>query len=218
MTTIASSSATGGAPAPPRATSSPRATDGKAFSADAARALAWLLRGDEIADENEARCIVDLLYHVNPVGFETYRGAAQQFRTQWNRERSALKSGPGAICLEESVYKPWTSDRSHPLAGAGGLAWGDPAAHMTDVLERFGLSLSGLGRYAPDHLGALLEFLAFLIENRGQGDAACFCADHLDWLPALRAEAVKYGPTPILVLLLDAAERLVDGIASQIAR
>lgn len=128
------------------------------------------------------------------------------------RERS-FAGGFGSTCLEESFFKPWTGDESHPLHGTLGLAWGDPAAHMLRTLDRFGIELDPHGDAAPDHAAILLEFLAFLLANRPEEEVISFCKDHLDWLPELRRRA-EADSEVLLSALVAIAEGLVELIIS----
>jgi hypothetical protein len=139
----------------------------------------------------------------------------QGLAKQRNMQRYLFAGLPDTLSLEESVYKAWTTDPSHPLARRKGLAWGDPAAHMMEMLDRFGLMPDPQNSKPPDHIAVLLEFLSFLLETRPVGEAASFCADHLDWLPHLRAEAAAHGIAGVFLSLVLAAEQLADRISMQ---
>ncbi len=136
-----------------------------------------------------------------------------EFMRKWNKEVCPWLVTPTALPLEESVYKPWTSDESHPFKEERGLAWGDPAEHMLSLFEIFGMDAAYRTKVSPDHLSMLLDFLAMLLENRPKNEVVHFCRDHLDWLPELVKSAQNVGAPPGLVLVVRAAEALVGIVA-----
>ncbi len=176
--------------------------------------LARLLGSAEPLGQAEAEEALDLLGRVPGGWFGEYDGDSEGFAVAWNRQRDLFKGLPNLLPLEESFYKEWTTDRSHPLAGRKELAWGDPAAHVLAMLDNFGLALSSEDPRSPDHLAVLLEFLGFLIENRSIGEAAAFCRDHLDWLPDLRREATSRGIEAVLQEMVRTVESLVNDITT----
>ena len=116
--------------------------------------------------------------------------------------------------MEESFYKPWTTDPSHPLKGTTGLVRGDPAAHMAHLLETFGLRLDVDDGRAPDHISVLLKFLVFLLERRPGEEACSFCRDHLDWLRDLEGHLVDREAGRVLAPLVRTARNLVSTLIS----
>jgi hypothetical protein len=133
---------------------------------------------------------------------------ASTFEKRWNEQAYAFLHEK-SISLEESVYKFWTSETAHPLSNVKGLAWGDPATHMIDLFDRFGLQLSDPRVLSPDHLSVLLGFLAFLMRSRPADEVSVFCADHMDWLNELMATARDHEAPECLLLAIDAAQSLV---------
>jgi len=182
---------------------------------EAAGILSRLLGDPESLKATEAREAVEILRGLHPEDWAGHGSDPEGFREAWNREKDIFIGNASFLSLEESVYKAWTSDRSHPLNGAKGFAWGDPAQHMQDVLGELGLALNPAESRAPDNLAVLLEFLAFLLKNRSQKEARSFCRDHLDWLDDLRREAEEKGVGGVLILLVRTAERLVQTLVSQ---
>jgi hypothetical protein len=204
---ISGCSQTGGQPEP--AELLPRAQQ-----AEAARVLSRLFGDPTPLEEPEARRAVRVLHWIHPDEFAQYLDDPKGFRTAWNEEKGRFAEPSSRFPLEESVYKEWTADTSHPLGGTKGLTWGDPARHMQDVLESFGMVVDPNELRAPDHIGVLLEFLAFLIGNRPRGEVEAFSRDHLDWIPRLLQEAESTESEGILTLLIRTTERLVLAVIS----
>jgi hypothetical protein len=163
-------------------------------------------------DEDEAAEAVGLLRRLSPDLFGEYESRPAEFALRWNRESGLFTGSYGDIRLEESVYKPWTTDKSHPLHKSSGLAWGEPAVHMVALLDRFGMALDPHEDPGPDHLAVLLEFLGFLLENRPREEVLSFCRDHLDWLADVRARA-EADDARILTGLIGASQQLVQLVA-----
>lgn len=180
-------------------------------AADAARVLAGLFGSSEPLETEEACEVVEALARI-PGGKFPYRADSEGFRAAWNEKRHLFSGTRIPVRLEESVYKIWTSDKSHPLSGATGLAWGEPAQHMAEVLAGFGMNFDPERISSPDHLSVLLEFLAFLIENGSREDIEAFCADHLNWLSDLLKEARVNDLGRAFVATVETAERLITNI------
>ncbi|MBM3299803.1 MAG: molecular chaperone TorD family protein, partial [Deltaproteobacteria bacterium] len=143
--------------------------------ARAAQVLASLLgSSDPLGREEAAQCL-EILSRIPGGQFDELSPDPDRFLKEWNELGEVLAGVPETISLVESVYKEWTIDKGHPLAGHKGLVWGDPAAHMTEVLEGFGMTPNPEDPLPPDHLAVLLEFLAYLIENVPWQDVAAFC-------------------------------------------
>jgi TorA maturation chaperone TorD len=176
--------------------------------------LARLLGSGEPLEAAEAEAAVDLMSRVPAGRFQRYVGQPLDFMMAWNEQRDLFKGLPKELPLEESYYKEWTSDPSHPLAGQKGLVRGDPASHMVSVLDGFGMVLSPDDPRSPDNLAVLLEFLAFLVETRPIEEAAAFCGDHLDWLPDLRKEAAARGIQGVFHEMVHTVESVVKHITS----
>lgn len=133
-------------------------------------------------------------------------------------EQSHTFSGPVAeVSLEESVYKPWTTDPAHPFAGKTGLVCGEPAAHMAEVLAEFGLTVDPSDPRPPDHLAVLLEFLSFLIEQGSDDDVRSFCSDHFDWLEDLQRAGTEKKAGAFFDATIDATAGLIRLVCSDAA-
>ncbi len=132
-----------------------------------------------------------------------------EFQTGWLQDIVLLLDGDNPLSLDESVYKAWTKQKSHPLSGATGRCFGDPAAHMIAVLESFGLSLEADRGQAPDSLSTLFEFLGFLLENRPSGEVVTFCHDHLDWIGELEQCAIRLNAGKALLEVISLANVFV---------
>ncbi len=128
-----------------------------------------------------------------------------EFQTRWLQDIELLLDTENPLSLDESVYKAWTKQKSHPLSGATGRCFGDPAAHMLAVLESFGLSLETELGHAPDSLPTLLEFLGFLLENRPPDEVVSFCHDHLDWTGELEQCASRLNAGKALLEVISLA-------------
>lgn len=180
----------------------------------AADMLAGLFGDTQPLDEAAAAEVVSVLADLHPKAFGEYSGNPERFVAAWNLERE-LFCLPGApLIMEESVYKAWTTDPSHPLNRVTGLSRGEPAVHMEEVLRSCGLDPDALETRAPDHLAVLLEFVAFLLESRPAEDARRFCADHLDWLGDLKTAAVTLGGGALTTAAFEATEHLVNVVSS----
>jgi TorA maturation chaperone TorD len=182
--------------------------------ASVAMILSRLLGDPTPLDEDEAQQALELLSELDPEGFGKYRGVVEEFRRDWNAAMELLAGNAVPLPMEESLYKAWTTDAEHPLQGTEGFAWGDPAHHMLDVLKSFGLELDPEDERAPDHIAVLLEFLAYLLENRPSAEARSFCKDHLDWLPDLEKRLEKEAVAPVLTPPIRAARRLISTLVS----
>ncbi|MBI5568663.1 MAG: molecular chaperone TorD family protein [Desulfomonile tiedjei] len=192
----------------------PRADDGFRLEelAPAATELAGLLGNLAPLTVNEAREAAEVLRGICPEEFSIAQLDIEAFARSWNEEKSLLLGPVPPVSLEESVYKSWTDDPSHPLRGATGLAHGDPARHMERILNDFGMALPAESLQSPDHVAVLLLFLAFLLEERSVQDAAAFCQDHLDWMPALTAALTADGRGVVMLKLVNALESLIETI------
>ena len=182
--------------------------------ASVAMILSRLLGDPTPLDEDEAQQALELLSELDPEGFGKYGGVAEEFRRDWNAATELLAGSAFPLPMEESLYKPWTTEAGHPLEGVEGFAWGDPAHHMLDVLKSFGLGLDPEDERAPDHIAVLLEFLAYLLENRPSAEARSFCTDHLDWLPDLEKRLEQEAAAPVLIPPVRAARRLISTLVS----
>ncbi|AFM24096.1 molecular chaperone TorD family protein [Desulfomonile tiedjei] len=130
------------------------------------------------------------------------------FEKVWNEQAFVFLQGQ-RISLEESVYKFWTSETAHPLSNVKGLSWGDPATHMIELFDGFGLQLSDPRVLSPDHLSVLLGFLSFLMRTRPVDEARVFCADHMDWLNELMETVRDHEAPECLLLAINATQSLV---------
>lgn len=101
-------------------------------------------------------------------------------------------TGPTPVRPIESLYKEWTRDPSAelPLARERGWLGGDSATHMREIYNSLGIIIPPELNHAPDHLALELEFMALLLEQNLVEQAERFCSQHLDWISALRSEAV----------------------------
>ncbi len=176
--------------------------------------LAGLFGSAEPLGEAEAEEAIDLLVTVPGGPLARYLDDPARLADAWNGQRDLVKGVPNVLPLEESFYKAWTSDSSHPLAGRKGLAWGDTAAHVLATLNNFGIALCRDYPIPPDHLAVLLELLAYLIENRPIEEAAAFCRDHLDWLSDLRQEAKSRGIEGVFLEMVLTVESLVNHVTT----
>jgi hypothetical protein len=181
-------------------------------AARAARVLAVLMGSPSPLTEDESREAFDSLREIMRDPLDQLFSGPEEFRACWNEKSSSFTGPVPIIRMEESVYKPWTEEPAHPLAGTTGLAWGDPAAHMLTLLNRAGLAYDAEPDLAPDHPAVILEFLAFLLEHRPVEEAASFCADHLDWLGDLETEADELPDGKVLKTLIRASQDLVRSI------
>ncbi len=177
---------------------------------DAANALARLLGDSTPLAAREAHEIVRRLAVVAPSEMSPYEEDPAGFADRWTDAARAFTGQPGLLKLEESFYKSWTEDASHPLKGSLGHAWGDSASHMNSVLERFGMRLPQDEDRAPDHIAVLLEFLGFLIERGRVEEVREFRSDHLDWLPDLKKAGEDLELPPVFADIIDTAQRLTD--------
>lgn len=190
------------------------------ISGDAIRAaeiLARLLGCAEPLDRAELLEAVDLLADVAPEIFESYRDTPEAFADAWNDEKDLFLGEVAPVKLEESVYRAWTSDEAHPLAGVKGLSWGDSARHMSEVLRTAGLELDQDDSLPPDHLSVLLEFLAWLSEHGSPEQVIGFCTDHLAWVTDIRVDVERTRMGKILPLLLRAVELLTKDLTAELA-
>jgi hypothetical protein len=134
------------------------------------------------------------------------------FLDKWSQELERLNFPRCPVSLEESTYKTWTSEKSHPMKGAKGLSQGDSACHMSQVLSSLGFSFGG--NISPDHISVLLEFWAYLLERDSIEESILFCRDHLNWMPDLERKAREEGFVT-LALIAGGVSRAVIQLTSE---
>lgn len=141
-------------------------------------------------------------------GFRTKGGGVPSFSDLKN-EYERLFSNPAgnSVPLCESYYKPWTRDPGCHLAFAGekGLLMGDSALHMKALFHHIGWQLPEEFRASPDHLVAELAFLSALYGGATEIETRQFISDHLDWIPQLKQELIRFDAQSFY---LSALERL----------
>ena len=139
---------------------------------------------------------------------------AETFSRELRMEYDRLFSGKdqGSVSLVESCYKPWTQDAECHLSFAHekGLLRGDSALHMEAVFRQSGMEVPEPFRGCPDHLVLELEFLSALYGEATDREVKQFIQDHLDWVPQLKKELIRFRPH---LFYLSAAE-LLDGFLS----
>jgi TorA maturation chaperone TorD len=93
----------------------------------------------------------------------------------------------GSLLPVESLFKLWCDDEEggHPSNAARGLLMGDPAMHMIELYNRFGIEVPDEFSGQPDHLLLELDFLSILYERCTEEMVRRFVLDHLDWVPEL---------------------------------
>jgi TorA maturation chaperone TorD len=125
------------------------------------------------------------------------------------REYDRLFSGweEKSVSLVESPYKPWTQDGECRLSFARerGLLGGDSALHMAAIFRQSGVDIPEAFQACPDHLVLELEFLSALYREAGDREVKQFIQDHLDWVPQMKREMIRFQPHPFY---LSAAELL----------
>lgn len=152
---------------------------------DLTYALSDIFRSDSDLNLGEAANLLNLLRKVS-ISFDGHlNNSPKSFLKEWNGSRSLFTGPKASVPLEESIYKPWTDEKGHPLRGVTGLTWGDCTVHMLDTLERFGIAHDPAVFSSPDHLAVILEFVGYLLESGRLDEAASFSSDHLDWLESL---------------------------------
>jgi len=102
------------------------------------------------------------------------------------------------VSLIESPYKPWTQDGECRLAFARekGLLGGDSALHMAAIFRHSGVEVPPRFAACPDHLVLELEFLSALYAEATDHEVRQFIQDHLDWIPRLKEEMIRFRPHP----------------------
>jgi TorA maturation chaperone TorD len=100
------------------------------------------------------------------------------------------------VSLIESTYKPWTQEGECHLAFARekGLLRGDSALHMADIFRQSGVIIPDSFEVCPDHLVLELEFLSVLYAGASDREVRQFIQDHLDWIPQLKKEMIRFQP------------------------
>lgn len=118
----------------------------------------------------------------------------------------------------ESVYKPWTQDRSCalPFAKSKGYLLGDSAYHMFYLLESFQIELPEEYSNTPDHLVILLDFLSVLYKYSTTSFIEDYLIHHFDWLRDYNHEFKKHAKEGSFYLAL--TDVLVQVIEEEKAR
>jgi hypothetical protein len=137
---------------------------------------------DSDLDVERATHVLSLVKKVSRNEGKTVDVTPEVFVHDWNLSRAIFFGPTPVIPLEESLYKPWTTREGHPLKGAKGMVWGDPAIHIQETLSSFGIDFDSTRSSSPDHLAVILEFVGFLLEAERFDVVAPFSKDHLDWL------------------------------------
>jgi TorA maturation chaperone TorD len=103
-----------------------------------------------------------------------------------------------SVSLVESPYKLWTQDQECRLSFARekGLLRGDSALHMATIFRDSGVEVPQRFGACPDHLVLELEFLAALYVEATDRHVRQFMQDHLDWIPQLKKEMMRFQPHP----------------------
>lgn len=132
-------------------------------------------------------------------GLQTY-GTLEALLGELRREYDRLFSdaGESSVSLVESTYKPWTQDLSCHLSFARekGLLMGDSAHHMAHIFRDSGVEVPESFKTCPDHLVLELEFLSALYREATDREVGQFIRDHLDWIPHLKKELIRFQPHP----------------------
>jgi TorA maturation chaperone TorD len=133
------------------------------------------------------------------IGLQT-SGSPEGFQSELRGEYDRLFSGVGgeSVSLIESPYKPWTRDGECrlPFAREKGLLQGDSALHMEAIFQSSGVEVPEPFRGCPDHVVLELEFLSSLYAQATDREVRQFIQDHLDWIPRLKKDLIRFQPHP----------------------
>jgi TorA maturation chaperone TorD len=133
------------------------------------------------------------------IGLQT-SGSLEDLHSELQREYHRLFSGVGeeSVSLIESPYKPWTQDGECrlPFARGKGLLKADSALHMEAIFQSSGVEVPEPFRGCPDHVVLELEFLSALYAEATDREVRQFIQDHLEWIPHLKKELVRFQPHP----------------------
>jgi len=133
------------------------------------------------------------------IGLQT-GGSPQDLYFELQGEYDRLFSGKGekSVSLVESPYKLWTQDQECRLSFARekGLLRGDSALHMAAIFRDSGAEVPQGFDACPDHLVMELEFLSALYAEATDRQVRQFIQDHLDWVPQLKKEMMRFQPHP----------------------
>lgn len=131
-----------------------------------------------------------------------------QFYQEAQRLLSLSYGSQAAPCIE-SIYKPWTADKtcSLPIAHQTGYIMGDSALHMQSLLAH--LELEQPHDLMPDHLSVELGVFSVLLEHSTIASCIEFIHDHLDWLNIYRDALSEKSAPEFYVHLADLTEGIV---------
>jgi TorA maturation chaperone TorD len=136
------------------------------------------------------------------IGLQT-SGSPEALYVELQREYDRLFSEVEEISvpLIESPYKPWTQDGECRLSFARekGLLRGDSALHMAAIFRDSGVEVPQRFDACPDHLVMELKFLSALYAEATDHEVRQFIQDHLDWIPQLKKEMIRFQPHPFYV-------------------
>lgn len=114
---------------------------------------------------------------------------AGDVRAELDEEYRRLFLGPlpPYVVPVESVYKPWAKapECQLPFASEKGYLMGDPALDMMRRYRAEGIEIPEELYAMPDHIALELEYMAFLLANRGRDTSREFLTSHLDWMDDL---------------------------------
>lgn len=122
-----------------------------------------------------------------------------------------------AVLPIESLYKPWTQDETCtlPFAREKGYLQGDPALHITFLLNELKMEIPMQYKGIPDHISILLELAAYFIEHAPEKFSREFIEDHLDWLSEfeikLKEKSIHSfyeGITRFLIKVIEAQQKM----------
>jgi len=133
---------------------------------------------------------------------------------EWEREYDRLFSGVGRekASLIESCYKPWTQDPGCQLSFAHGqrLLMGDSALHMTALFQHAGIEVPESSKACPDHLVLEMEFLSALYGRATDREIRQFIIDHLDWIPGLKKELIRFLAQPFYISAIEVLDLFLN--------
>jgi len=140
------------------------------------------------------------------IGLQT-GGSPEDLHSELQEEYDRLFSGmgEGSVPLIESPYKPWTQDAECrlPFAREKGLLRADSALHMEAIFQSSGVEVPEPFRGCPDHVVLELEFLSALYAQATDREVRQFIQDHLEWIPPLKKELIRFRPHPFYLSAME---------------
>jgi TorA maturation chaperone TorD len=78
------------------------------------------------------------------------------------------------------------------------------------IFQKSGVEIPEPFKACPDHLVLELEFLSALYAEATDREVRQFIQDHLDWIPQLKIEMIRFQPHPFYLSAVELLDRFLN--------